>query len=233
MILRQLPETLLTDSLIEDFYNFMDDDTHLPVETVRKLLQTLPSKNRHVLELLSQLWSIIVSNVSITKMTTHNLATCFNPNLRRRDEAPQMGAQAKQIKGLQALLEMLMDNHEALFFAAPVKEIRNFGDIETQSEKKAKADEETALLRMSSSFEESFEDDTLTPAQRQKQAEREAQLKKENTQKELARLKKEEDEAKEMEEQERELRRKQIAEESKKNEAKLAAQKSEMVELFF
>ena len=116
---------------------------------MRKLLSQLPSQNKHLLKHFISLLSTITNNVEVTKMNVINLATCFNPNLRPRTEEIVLEAQKSQIEGLSNLFEILIEHHDVLFFEAPVKETRNFGDIEQAHQ--TQADEETSLQRLASS----------------------------------------------------------------------------------
>ncbi|KAM3869120.1 rho GTPase-activating protein 24 [Diretmus argenteus] len=121
LYLRQLPEPLVPYSRYQDFLlcgqRLSTDRTPGLVE-LRNLLHELPVTNFNLLNYICQFLNEVQSYSSSNKMSCHNLATVFGPNiLRAKAEDPH------SIMGGASLVQLLMleliREHQPLFSRAP------------------------------------------------------------------------------------------------------------------
>ncbi|KAI3374017.1 hypothetical protein L3Q82_022573, partial [Scortum barcoo] len=117
LYLRQLPEPLVPYSRYQDFLlcgQKLSIDRTLGLGELRNLLHELPVANFNLLNFICQFLSEVQSHSSSNRMSGHNLATVFGPNiLRAKAEDPQsiMGGAAL----VQVLMLELIREHESLF----------------------------------------------------------------------------------------------------------------------
>ena len=83
-MLREAPETVLTNRL---YALFADSPTPPTPQEIQACVAQLPSHTRELLQLLFQTLHAISENVSVTKMTYHNLEVCLMPMLSRKDRS--------------------------------------------------------------------------------------------------------------------------------------------------
>ncbi|KAM4544891.1 rho GTPase-activating protein 24-like [Odontesthes bonariensis] len=121
LYLRQLPEPLVPYSSYQHFLlcgQKLSNDRTLGLGELRNLLHELPVANFNLLNFICQFLNEVQSYSNSNKMSVHNLATVFGPNiLRAKAEDPQ------SIVGGAALVQVLMleliREHESLFAKVP------------------------------------------------------------------------------------------------------------------
>jgi hypothetical protein len=83
LLLRELPETILTNR----FYEYLTKSPPPTSHAVQSKVVTLPDANREVLDALFALMVAVASNEAETKMDLGNLGTCLTPALSRKDHS--------------------------------------------------------------------------------------------------------------------------------------------------
>ena len=106
-ILRELPETLLTDQLFDEFKGETNP------EALAALVARLPAENRYLLLRICNTASLICSNSKKTKMDFKNLGICFQPNLLKREDS-------EAFTNLVPLFESLVKNRSTVFSPKPL-----------------------------------------------------------------------------------------------------------------
>lgn len=114
---RSLPESLLTDRVIELFFNLKQESQDneqltICVESCRKILNELPSYNYHTLKVLFNHLRKVSEYSEYNKMTVYNLVTVIGPALT---EASNLTCLINNFGFLNSILEKLLTDFDYIF----------------------------------------------------------------------------------------------------------------------
>ncbi|CAH1159775.1 unnamed protein product [Phaedon cochleariae] len=116
--LRNLPEPLMTYRYHNGFIaSVKSESKQTRIHDVHILLYRLPKTNFEVLKILIKHLTNVVSKCDKNLMTVSNLGVCFGPTLLRPEE--ETVASILDLKFYNIVVEILIDNHQRLFFREP------------------------------------------------------------------------------------------------------------------
>ena len=102
-LLRELPETLLTNHLFSSFTSDVPPD----YQQLQQLCHSLPADNFEILAKLTDIMHAIVHNEDVTQMGYENLAMVIGPNLSRKDRLDFIS--------MKALFRVLIEDKDFIF----------------------------------------------------------------------------------------------------------------------
>ncbi|KAL6945388.1 hypothetical protein ACO0QE_002840 [Hanseniaspora vineae] len=118
LFLRDLPESLLTESRLDDFISVMaqykiDDNKELMENNIRNLLKQIPMCNYHVMKRLFQHLNRVHSHFENNKMDATNLAIVFSMSFISKDDLSM--TVGSKLGALQSILQHFIRSPETFF----------------------------------------------------------------------------------------------------------------------
>eukprot|EP01087_Luapelamoeba_hula_P006662 TRINITY_DN1674_c0_g1_i1.p1 TRINITY_DN1674_c0_g1~~TRINITY_DN1674_c0_g1_i1.p1 ORF type:complete len:1017 (-),score=160.00 TRINITY_DN1674_c0_g1_i1:152-3202(-) len=96
--IRELPEPILTWGLFPEWIQTFDiANDQARMERLKELVESLPTTNQYILQLLMKCLRSVVDLSDINKMTSSNVAIVFGPNIIKRKRGPLIDPDAHKL----------------------------------------------------------------------------------------------------------------------------------------